>query len=63
MTKDEVIQRLSKCNRAQVARDTGLKYMWLARLEWGKMKDPGSSKFDALRSYLISRDIHNGRPQ
>lgn len=63
MTKDEVIQRLAQCNRAQVARDTGLRYMWLCELAWGTMKDPGSSKLDKLRSYLTSHDAKKSRLQ
>ena len=61
MTKDEVIEKLSTLNRAQVARDTGLDYMWLYCVQKGKIKDPGSQKLDLLRSYLLSREFQ--RPQ
>lgn len=63
MTRDEVIQRLSSVNRAEVARATGIRYMYLSRLAWGKIKNPGSSQIDVLRNYFISRDNLSERPQ
>lgn len=62
MTKDEVVRRLARMNRAQIARDTGLNYMWLYDVKRGKIKEPGSIKMDKLRAYLISKDIEAGRP-
>ena len=46
MTKDEVIQRLSRENRAEIARATGLRYMYLSRIAWGQIKNPGSDQID-----------------
>jgi transcriptional regulator with XRE-family HTH domain len=69
MTKVEVIEKLKHlrkegiATRAQVARETGLKEMWLYALETGRMKDPGSTKFDTLRHYLLSLDVKLGRLQ
>lgn len=69
MTKAEVVERLVTLRergiktRAQVARETGLKEMWLYALETGRMHDPGSSKFDKLRTYLLSLEVMHGRPQ
>ena len=62
MTKDEVIRRLGQENRAEIARATGLRYMYLSRLAWGKIKNPGSDQVDTLRSYFLSCDIVRGRP-
>ena len=69
MTKVEVIERLKTlrrngvATRAKVARETGLKEMWLYALETGRMQDPGSAKFDTLRNYLLSLEVRQGRPQ
>lgn len=55
MTKDEVIQRLSRENRAEIARATGLRYMYLSRIAWGQIKNPGSDQIDILRTYFEGR--------
>ncbi len=52
MTKDEAVERLSKMNRQKVARETGMDYMWLSRLVWGKIKNPRAANLDKLREYL-----------
>lgn len=54
MTHEEVIARLKDpaINRAQVARETGLNYMWLYDVKRGHIKDPGSAKFERLRNYF-----------
>jgi len=66
MTKEEVIQRLKKePNRAQLARDLELKrkrgqpkinYLYISRLVYDEIKDPGSARIDRLREYYTSLD-------
>jgi hypothetical protein len=56
MTQDEAIARLKAMNRAQVARDTRLDYMWLSRLVRGKIKNPRAKNLDTLRDYLAQQD-------
>lgn len=52
MDSKQVIERLrASPNRSRIARETGLKYMHLSRIAWGKVKDPGSSIIDKLRAY------------
>lgn len=63
MTQDEVRRRLAKSKRSEVAKATGLPYMYLYRVEREIIKNPGTRQTDILRSYFISRDIHDGRPQ
>lgn len=63
MTRDEVIQRLSQENRAAVSRATGLRYMYLSRLAWGKIKNPGSGQIDKLRAYFEGRPAHQAPQQ
>jgi hypothetical protein len=49
----EVIERLKTApNRQAVADATGLKYMYLSRLAWGEIKEPGATKLDKLREYF-----------
>jgi len=52
MTKDEAVAKLSGMNRQKVARETGMDYMWLSRLVWGKIKNPRADNLDKLREYL-----------
>lgn len=52
MTTDEIIQRLSATNRAEVARATGIPYMWLSNVVWGDIKSPSSRRIDILRAYF-----------
>ena len=63
MTRDEVIQRLKKENRAEVARGTNLRRGYLDKLVYGEIENPGSTQMDRLRSYFLSLDILRGRPQ
>lgn len=62
MTVDEIRRRLSQTNRAQVARDTGLPYMYLARVAWGKIKNPGTRQTDILRAHFLAQDVRSGAP-
>ncbi len=48
----QVIERLKQSNRAAVSRETKIDYMYLSRLVWGKIPNPGSQKIDVLRSYF-----------
>lgn len=52
MNTEQVIDRLRASKRADVAKATGLKYMWLSRVAWGHIKTPGSQKIDLLRDYF-----------
>jgi len=63
MDKEEVRRRLGQYNRMEVHRETGIPYMWLARLEWGKINDPRSTRMDQLRAYLLAREIREGAPR
>jgi hypothetical protein len=63
MGPEEIRRRLNETNRAAVSRDTGLPYMYLARVAWGKIKNPGSQQMDKLRTYFLARDVQDGRPQ
>lgn len=63
MGPEEIRRRLNETNRAAVARETGLPYMYLARVAWGKIKNPGSRQIDILRAYFLSQDVRHGRPQ
>lgn len=57
MTRDEVIQRLATAkNRAEVSRATGLHYVYLSKVAWGKIKNPGSAQVDRLRDYFAQQD-------
>jgi hypothetical protein len=57
VTTNEVIQRLKlDPNRAAVARETGLREMYLYRLASGRIKDPGASKIERLRDYYVQRE-------
>lgn len=53
MDTAQVIERLKNSKRVDVARATGLKYMWLSRVVWGDIKEPSSQKIDVLRDYFI----------
>ena len=65
MNVDQVIQRLKTApNRQAIANATGLKYMYLSRLAWGEIKDPGASKLERLRDYFLKQDAqHDGAHQ
>jgi hypothetical protein len=63
MTREEVIQRLKKENRAEVARGARLPRKYLDKLVYNEIKNPGSEQMDRLRSYFLSLDIMRGRPQ
>lgn len=52
MTQDEAIAKLKQMNRAEIARETKLDYMWLSRLVRGKIKNPRAKNLDTLRDYL-----------
>ena len=56
MDTEQVIERLKAAKRTDVARATGLKYMWLSRVVWGDIKEPSSQKVDLLRAYFSSVD-------
>lgn len=64
MTREEVIRRLREApNRADIARATGIRYGYLAKLVYEDIKNPGSEQMDKLRSHFLSLDILRGRPQ
>lgn len=52
MTKDDVIARLREAKRSEVAKGTGLRSMYLYRVERGLIKNPGSVQIDQLREYF-----------
>ena len=54
MNTDQVIERLRRSNRAEVSRATGIDYMHLSRVVWGKIKNPGSKYIDKLREHFES---------
>lgn len=57
MTNAEIIQRLREVpNRAEVARRTNLRPMYLARVAWGLIKNPGATQMDTLREYFEKQD-------
>lgn len=57
MTKDQVISSLaSHPNRAEVARATGIRYMYLSKLVWGHFKNPGTDQIDKLRDYFSQHE-------
>lgn len=62
MTREEVIKRLKESKRSEVAKGTGLPYMYLYRLERGIIKDPGTERMDVLRAYLLSQQIKLAHP-
>jgi hypothetical protein len=37
--------------------------MYLARVAWGVIKNPGSQQMDKLRNYFLAQDVQKGRPQ
>ena len=55
MTREEVIAKLGTMNRAQVARDTKLDYMWISRLYRGKIRYPREN-FQVLVDYLQQQE-------
>lgn len=62
MTRDEIIARLKTENRSAVSRATKIPRGYLDRLVYGKIANPGSSQIDALRNYLLSLEVRQGRP-
>ena len=54
METPEIIELLKQANRREVADATGLPYMYLSRLAWGVIKNPGSRQVDALRAHFQS---------
>lgn len=57
MDTHQVIERLkAEPNRAIVARETGMDYMYLSRLAWGKTIRPSAEKIDQLRAYYQRKD-------
>lgn len=57
MDTQQVIERLRAAKRTEVAKATGLKYMWLSRVVWGDIKEPSSQKIDLLRAYFSSTPV------
>lgn len=56
LSVSEVIERLKVApNRQAVADATGLKYMYLSRLAWGDIKEPGATKLEKLRDYFAKQ--------
>jgi hypothetical protein len=62
VTKDEIISRLRTMNRKEVSRKTGIPYGYLSKLVYSEIDDPGHSKIDTLREYLISEEVRRGHP-
>lgn len=52
MTQDQIIAALRDSKRSHVARATGLRAMYLYRVEKGLIKNPGSMQMDKLRDYF-----------
>lgn len=62
MDNDDIIGWLKDHpNRAELARETGLRYGYLCKLVWGEIKNPGSQQIDTLREYR-AKQIES-RPQ
>jgi hypothetical protein len=61
VTKDEIISRLRSMNRKEVHRKTGIPYGYLSKLVYGEIEDPGHTKIDTLRAFLISEEVRRGR--
>jgi hypothetical protein len=51
MTQDQIIAALAKSKRSEVAKATGLRPMYLYKVERGLIKNPGSQQMDVLRDY------------
>ena len=63
MDTQQVIERLKTAkNRAEIGRVTGIKYMHLSRIAWGKVKSPGGLMVDKLRAYFEANP-DDGLPQ
>ena len=57
MDTKQVIDLLRASKRTDVAKATGLKYMWLSRVVWGDIKEPSSQKIDLLRHYFSQASV------
>jgi hypothetical protein len=60
MDVDDVIQKLRDApNKAQIARDTGIRYSYFCKLLYGKktkrIQKPSAEKIDALRDYFAKQ--------
>lgn len=64
MTQDQIIAALRDSKRSKVARATGLRTMYLYRVEKGLIKNPGSIQMEKLRDYFEQNsDPHQGPTQ
>ena len=57
MLLDETLKLIRKCElpRRELARQSGIGYEWLCKVDQGRIKDPGIRRVQKLYNFLSSR--------
>ena len=54
---DETLKLIKQCElpRRELARQSGVGYEWLCKIDQGRIKDPGVKRVQTLYNFLVNR--------